>query len=94
MTGMEDIKSEVHTDQEGTILQLTSLGFVALMVDQLSTGRPNDTEEFMLSDVSDPDLPLVKVGAKFRYKTGFRIGPWWKSRAAWLEFEGSSLVRP
>jgi hypothetical protein len=89
---MEDIKTEVLTHREGTILQLTSMGFVALLVDKLDTSRPDDTEEFILSDVSDPDLPLVRVGARFQHKTGWRTGPWWKSRASWLEFEGSTLT--
>lgn len=88
---MQDIKTEVLTCRQGTILQLTSLGFVALMVDQLDPGRPQDTEEFPLSDVSDPDLPLVKIGAKFQHKTGWRKGSYWKHRASWLEFDGSTL---
>ena len=88
---MEAVKTEVLTHREGTILQLTSLGFVALLEDKLDPKRPNDTEEFLLGDVSDPDLPLVRPGAKFQHKTGWRIGSYWKSRASWLEFDESTL---
>lgn len=86
------METQLLACQTGEIKQLTSLGFVALMHDTQASGRPDDTEEFCLSDVSEPDRGLVKVGARFSYKTGYRFSTCGgKSRAAWLEFEGSSI---
>lgn len=61
------------------------------MQDRLYPDKPNDIEEFPLSDISEPDLPLVKVGAKFQAKSGYRRSAGMAYRAWWLEFEGSVL---
>jgi hypothetical protein len=88
---MESILTQLLTHRVGVILQITSIGFVAILKDQLDHCRPDDTEEFFIEDVSEPDISLVKIGARFDYKTGYRRTPSRKDRAAWLEFEGSSL---
>lgn len=75
--------------RRGKILQLTSTGFVAMMSE---LDRPADSEELELDYVSYGDRELVKVGAVFTEKFGFRTtNHGGRSRVSWLEFYGSAL---
>lgn len=71
-------------------MEVTSTGFTALLLDRRGQ-EGTSVEEFPLTDVSDPDVSLCVVGARFQYLTAYRVWPDRKYRAAWFEFEGSDL---
>jgi hypothetical protein len=67
---------EVLQAFEGTVTELTELGFVARLVDRTDPRRPSEYGDFDLQDVSDADQPLVQPGAVFYWTIGYRVHPW------------------
>ena len=60
---------------EGTVQQVADDYFEALLVDQTDKKNQDEVAEFMLDEVSDADLDLVKPGSIFYWNIGYEISP-------------------
>ncbi len=55
----------------GNVIEINKNGFVAKLIDKTNNGT-YEIGEFEMKEVSDDDIPLLKIGSTFYFNIGFR----------------------
>lgn len=71
---------------EGTVTELDQDEFTATLRDLTDETRPSESANFSLDEVSESDLPLVALGAVFRWSIGYRTRKGQKERVSNISF--------